>query len=63
MYVNEKMRMRTVETLPGMGVWGNKGEWWREWIQVWYIVRTFVNAAMYPPSTIKKTKCFVEYYN
>jgi hypothetical protein len=29
---------------------GNKGEWWRGWIQiwyVWYIVRTFVNAIMY----------------
>jgi hypothetical protein len=34
-------------------LWGgkDKGEWWRGWIQVWYIwyiVRTFVNATMYP---------------
>jgi hypothetical protein len=30
---------------------GSKGEGWRRWIQVWYIwyiVRTFVNAIMYP---------------
>jgi hypothetical protein len=34
----------------------DKGEWWRGWIQVWciwYIVRTFVNATMYPSTTIK----------
>jgi hypothetical protein len=27
MYVNE--RMRTAETVPGMGEDGDKGEWWR----------------------------------
>jgi hypothetical protein len=29
----------------------DKGEWWRVWIQewcIWYIVRNFVNATMYP---------------
>jgi hypothetical protein len=26
MYVNGKMI--TVETIPKMGGWGNKGEWW-----------------------------------
>jgi hypothetical protein len=34
MYVNGKMR--PVENIPGMG---DKGEWWRGWIQVWYIER------------------------
>jgi hypothetical protein len=47
MYGNRKVI--PVETIPGMG--GDKGEWWKGWIQVWYIwyiVRTFVNATMYP---------------
>jgi hypothetical protein len=47
MYVNG--RIRPVENI--LGVWGDKGEWWRGWIQVWYIwyiVRAFVNATMYP---------------
>jgi hypothetical protein len=29
---------------------GDKGEWWRVWIQLWYIwciVRAFANATMY----------------
>jgi hypothetical protein len=34
--------MRHVETIPGMEVGKDKGEWWMEW----YIVRTFVNATM-----------------
>jgi hypothetical protein len=38
--------MRPVETIPGMGA-GVKGEWWRGWIQLWYIGRTFVNIKMY----------------
>jgi hypothetical protein len=25
----------------------NKEEWWGGWIQIWYIVRTFVNVTMY----------------
>jgi hypothetical protein len=38
---------------------GNKGECWRGWNQVWYIwyiVRTFVNATLYPHPTQLKTK-------
>jgi hypothetical protein len=50
MYVNRKMR--PVETIPGMGE-GDKGEWWRAWIQVWYIVRTFVSAISIPSTGIK----------
>jgi hypothetical protein len=49
MYVNRKTV--SVETSPGMGGGRGKGEWWSTWIQVWYIwyiVRTFVNATMYP---------------
>jgi hypothetical protein len=43
--------MIPVETVTGITGEGEKGEWWRGWIQVWYIwyiVRTFVNATMYP---------------
>jgi hypothetical protein len=46
MYVNGKMR--PVETISGMGEEGDKGEWWKGWIQLWYIVKTFVNITMYP---------------
>jgi hypothetical protein len=37
----------------------DKEEWWREWIQLWYIVRTFINVSMYPQhnnTIIKKLK-------
>jgi hypothetical protein len=44
-YVNVKM---TTWNNSGMGGGGDKGEWWREWIQLWYILRTFVNVTMYP---------------
>jgi hypothetical protein len=27
---------------------GDKWEWWREWIQLWYIVRTLLNVTVYP---------------
>jgi hypothetical protein len=48
--------MIPVETIPGMGIGGRD---WRRmmdgWIQVWYIVRTFVMPQCTPPSTtIKK---------
>jgi hypothetical protein len=35
--------------------WGreDKGEWWKGWTQLWYIVRTFANATIYPSTTIK----------
>jgi hypothetical protein len=46
MYENGKMR--PVITIPGMEGEGDKGEWWRGWIQLWYVVRTFVNITMYP---------------
>jgi hypothetical protein len=35
-----------VETIPGMREIKENGR--GGWIQVWYIVRTFVNATMYP---------------
>jgi hypothetical protein len=40
--------MRPVETIPGMGEGKikNGGVW-----HIWYILRTFVNATMYPYST------------
>jgi hypothetical protein len=44
-------KMIPVETVPGMGGWDDKGEWWRGLIQVWYIcyvVKTLVNATMCP---------------
>jgi hypothetical protein len=40
--------MRPVETIPGIGGWGDKGELMEEWIQVSYIVRMFVNVTVYP---------------
>jgi hypothetical protein len=39
--------MIPVETIPGMGRGWDKGEWIKVWY-IWYIVRTFVNATMYP---------------
>jgi hypothetical protein len=39
--------MRFVETIPGLGRGEDKGEWQRGWIQLWYIIRTLVNATMY----------------
>jgi hypothetical protein len=41
MYENGKMRL--VETVAGIE---DKGEWWRGWIQLWYIVRTFVMSSV-----------------
>jgi hypothetical protein len=44
-----KCKMIPVEIVLGMG--GDEGEQRRGWVQVWYIwniVRTFVNATMYP---------------
>jgi hypothetical protein len=41
-------KMIPIETVPGMGEGGDKGECWREWIQVWYIwyiARIFVSPA------------------
>jgi hypothetical protein len=35
----EKGKMRPVETIPGIG---------GGWIQLWYIVRSFVNVTVYP---------------
>jgi hypothetical protein len=26
---------------------GDKGEWWRRSVQIWYIVRTFVNVTLF----------------
>jgi hypothetical protein len=45
MYKNGKMR--PVETIPRTGGEG-KGEWLKGWIQLWYIVRTFVKITIYP---------------
>jgi hypothetical protein len=39
--------MRPVETITGMGVGEIKNDG-GGWIQVWCIVRTFVNVTMYP---------------
>jgi hypothetical protein len=44
-----KYKMIPAETAPWIG--DDKGEQWREWIQVWYswyTVRTIANATMYP---------------
>jgi hypothetical protein len=44
--------MRHDETILGMKGGRDKGEWWKGWIQLSYIVRTFVNATMYPSTTV-----------
>jgi hypothetical protein len=46
--------MTPAETISGIG--GGKGEWWSGWIQLWYIVRTFVNAQCAPSTIIKYNK-------
>jgi hypothetical protein len=46
-----KLKTTPVETTPGIVGRGDEGEWLRGWIHVWstwYIVRTCVNATMYP---------------
>jgi hypothetical protein len=42
--------------LSGMGEMGNKREWWRGWIQLWYNVRNYVSVTMYTQYNIKKNK-------
>jgi hypothetical protein len=39
-------KMRHVVTIPKIE--DEKWAWWRRWIQLWYIVTTFVNVTMYP---------------
>jgi hypothetical protein len=46
MHVNGKMR--PVEAIPGMEG-GGKGELWRGWIQLWYIVKIFCKCHNAPP--------------
>jgi hypothetical protein len=46
MYINGKIR--PVETTLGMEGKSERREWWRGWIQLWYIARTFVNVTLYP---------------
>jgi hypothetical protein len=45
--MNENRKMRHVEIIPEIEGGGDKGEWWRVWIQLWYIIRTFVNVTVY----------------
>jgi hypothetical protein len=47
-YIHVNGKLRPVETVPGMGGGESKGERWRGWIQLWYIVKTFVNVTVYP---------------
>jgi hypothetical protein len=42
MYENGKVR--PFETVSGV----DKEEWWRGWIQIWFMVRTFVNVTLCP---------------
>jgi hypothetical protein len=46
--ININGKMISVETIPEIWEGENKGEWWSGWIQIWYIVRNFVNSCMYP---------------
>jgi hypothetical protein len=52
--------MRPVETIPGMRDGRNEGEWWRGWIELWYVwyfVRTLVNATIHFYQAQEKKKC------
>jgi hypothetical protein len=51
--------MIPVRITPGMGSRGDKEEWWKGWIQpwyIWYIARTFANATMYPHTRQKEKR-------
>jgi hypothetical protein len=57
MYVNGKLYL--LKLFKNRGREGNKGEWWRGWIQVWYswyLVGNFENATMYPHPAQNKKK-------
>jgi hypothetical protein len=56
--LNKNGKMRPVETIPGIGGSGDKGEWWKGQIQLWYIVRTFVNVTTYLQNNNKKETMF-----
>jgi hypothetical protein len=30
----ENAKMIPIETIPGMGEGGDKGEWWRRWVHI-----------------------------
>jgi hypothetical protein len=52
-------KINFVETILGMEAGGDKGKWWKGWIHVWYIwyiIRTFVSATMYPSTAINFLK-------
>jgi hypothetical protein len=55
-----RMKMVKWDLLKLFQEWGRGDkEWWRGWIQIWHIVRTFVNVTMYPQynnMTIKNIK-------
>jgi hypothetical protein len=47
-HMNVNGKMRPVETVPGMGGGKKKENNGGGWIQLWYIIRTFVSVTMYP---------------
>jgi hypothetical protein len=50
----KKEKWHLLKTVLRKGGKGDKEEWWREWNQLWYIVRTLVNVTMYPQYNRKK---------
>jgi hypothetical protein len=42
------MKMEKWDLLKLFQEWGWDREWWRRWIQLWYIKRTWINVTMYP---------------
>jgi hypothetical protein len=58
MYVNGKIV--SVETMPGIesGGWKRMVGAWIQVLYIWYIVRTFVNAALFPQHN---DKIFLKY--
>jgi hypothetical protein len=45
--MNTNGKLRPAETVPEREQ-GDKGERFRVWMQLWYIVTVFVNVTMYP---------------
>jgi hypothetical protein len=56
LWMNLNWFISSIWNYPRNGGEGVEGEW-RGWIQLWHIVRTFVNVTMYPQHNNKRKKC------
>jgi hypothetical protein len=58
-----KLKNKTCWNYPRNGGRDDKGEWWRGWIQLWYVVRTSVNVTMYSQYNNNKNKVLKNFKN